>query len=93
VDSPNDQLLAAIVADRLAGGLNPSCQGGLTYEAITPDRVEQFLLAHYRAAVLDEVGEHVEHLGFDSDLVATPPKDDAVQVQLAVGESDHISRP
>jgi hypothetical protein len=43
--------------------------------------------------VLDEVGEHVEHLGFDSDLLATASKDYAVKVQLAVGESDHIIRP
>ena len=91
--SPNDRLLAAVVADRLAGRLDSSCQGGLTHEAITPDGVEKFLLAHDRAAMLDEVGEHVEHLRFDSDLLATPPEDDAVKVQLAVGESDHITRP
>jgi hypothetical protein len=41
--------------------------------------------------VLDEVCEHVEHLRLDPDLLATPSKDDAVQVQLAVGESDHLS--
>jgi hypothetical protein len=41
--------------------------------------------------VLDEVREHVEHLGLDPDLLATPSKDDAIQVQLAVGESDHIT--
>ena len=39
-----------------------------------------------------EVCQHVEHLGFDPDLLATSSKDDAVQVQLAVGESDHITR-
>ena len=93
VHSPNDRLLAAVVADGLADRLDPGRQRRLTHEAITPDCVEQFLLAHHRAAVLDEVGEHVEHLGFDPDLLAAPPEDDAVQVQLAVGESDHITRP
>ena len=93
VHRPDDRLLAAVVADGLADRLDPRGQRRLTDEAVTPDRVEQFLLAHHRATVLDEVGEHVEHLGFDPDLLAAPSKDDAVQVQLAVGESDHITRP
>jgi hypothetical protein len=91
VHRPDDQLLAAIVADGLANRLDPRRQRGLTHEAVTPDGVEQLLLAHHRAAVLDEIGEHVEHLGLDPDLLATPPKDDAIQVQLAVSESDHTT--
>ena len=88
---PDDQLLAAIVTDGLADRLDPRRECGLAHEAVTPDRVEQFLLAHHRAAVLDEVCEHVEHLRLDPDLLATPSKDDAVQVQFAIGESDHLS--
>ena len=87
---PDDQLLAAVVADGLADRLDPRGEGGLAHESITPDGVEQFLLAHYRAAVLDEVGQHVEYLRLDPDLLAAPSQDDAVQVQLAVGESDHL---
>ena len=87
----DDQLLATIVTNGLADRLDSRRQCGLAHEAVAPDRVEQFLLAHHRAAVLDEVCEHVEHLRLDPYLVATPSKDDAIQVQLAVGESDHLT--
>ena len=93
VYGPDDQLLGAAVADGLAGRLDPCRQGRLTHEAVTPDRVEQFLFPHHRAAVLNKVRKHVEHLGLNPDLLATPPEDDAVQVQLAVSESDHVTRP
>ena len=91
VHRPDDQLLAAIVTDGLADRLDPRRERGLAHEAVTPDRVEQFFLAHHGAAVLDEVCEHVEHLRLDPDLLATASKDDAVQVQFAIGESDHLS--
>ena len=86
---PDDQLLATVVTDSLADRFDPSGQRRLTHESVTPDRVEQLLFAHHRAAVLDEIGEHVEHLRLDPDLLAAPSEDDAVQVQLAVGESNH----
>ncbi len=39
----------------------------------------------------NEVNEYVEHLRLDPNLRATPTKDDAIQVQLAVSESDHLT--
>ena len=91
VHGPDDQLTAAVVTDGPAHRLDPRGQGRLAHEPVTPDGVEQVLLAHDRATVLDQVGEHVEDLRLDPDLLATPSKDDPVEVQLAVSESDHLT--
>ena len=64
----------------------------LAHEAVAPDGVEQLLLAHHRAAVGHEVGEHVEDLRLDLDVLAPTPQDEPGQVQLAVGKPDHRCR-
>ena len=58
-----------VVADRLAGSLEPRRQGRLAHEPITPDLVEELRFGDHSIPVLDEVGEHVEHLRFDVDLL------------------------
>ena len=63
----DDRLARPVVADGTAGGLDPARQRGLADEAVTPDRVEQLLLAHDPVGMGGEVDEHVEDLGLDGD--------------------------
>jgi hypothetical protein len=62
VDGADQPLLAAAVADRLAGRLHPAGQGRLAHEPAAPDPVQQLGLGDEPAAVADQVGQHLEDL-------------------------------
>ena len=86
VHGADDRLTAAVVAHRLAQRLDARGQRRLAHEAVTPDRVEQLLLAHQRAAVECEIRQHVEHLRLDRHLDAVASQNHPSQVQLTTGE-------
>ena len=67
VHGADDPLGGAVVADGLAGGLDPAGERRLADEPVAPHLVEQLGLGHHPVAVRDEVGEHVEHLRLDVD--------------------------
>ena len=58
-------LLCAAVADRVAGRIDPRSQRRFRNDAVAPDRRDQFVLAGDPIAVFDQVGQELEHLGFD----------------------------
>ena len=83
VHGADDRLAAAVVVDGLAHGLDPRRERGFADEAVAPDRVEQFFLAHNGAAPLHEIRQDVERFGFELDVLAVTAQDDAIQIQLA----------
>ncbi len=92
VDGADDRLSAAVVVDRPAYGFDARGERRLADEPVTPDLVEQLLLAHDRAPTFDQVGQHVEGPGLELDLVTVAAQHDPGQIQLAVGEAqDHVA--
>ena len=76
VDRADHRLRGAVVADRLAHRLDARRQRGFAHEAVAPHRVENVALRDDGVAVLDEIGEHVEHLGLDvHDFVAAAERE------------------
>ena len=63
-------LVAAVVVDRLAHGIDPAGQGRFGDDAAVPDVVEQLVLADHAIAVLDEIEQNVEHLRLERDAFA-----------------------
>lgn len=58
-----DQRLArAVIADRLAGRVDPAGQGGLGDEASVPNLVDQLVLADDPVTIFHEVDDEVENL-------------------------------
>ena len=81
---------APVVADRLARGLDAARQRRLAHEPVAPDVVEQLFLRHDAVAVLDEVAQHVEHLGLDVARLAPAAQLEARRVELELVElEDH----
>jgi hypothetical protein len=54
VHGPDDALQAAVVADDLSSGLDLGGQSGLAHESVSPDLVQQLLLANDLAPALNE---------------------------------------
>ncbi|MGY4600762.1 hypothetical protein ACVWXL_008508 [Bradyrhizobium sp. GM22.5] len=58
-----DQPLAcAIVAERLAGGVDPAVQGGIRDDPIAPDLADQVILADHTRALRHQIEQEIEHL-------------------------------
>jgi hypothetical protein len=90
VDGADDTLLAAAVADRLAGRLDPAGQGGLAHEPAAPELVQQLGLGDEPAAVADQVGQDLEDLRLQVAGDAAAAQLVAALVELAVAEPvDH----
>ncbi len=89
----DDGLARPVVADGAAGGLDPTRQRGLADEAVTPDRVEQLLLADDPFGMGGQVDQHVEDLGLDRHEHAGAVQLVAVEIELAVAEGEDHTRP
>ena len=61
-DGADQPLLVAVVADRLADGIDPAGQRRFRDDAAAPDRRDQVVLADDAVAVLDQADQQVEHL-------------------------------
>ena len=88
VDGPDDPLISAGVAHGTACGLDPAGQRRLGDEPVTPDLVEKLGLRHHPLAIAQQIGQHVEDLGFHIDDLAGPSQLDTLDAQLAIAESD-----
>ncbi len=91
-DGPDVALRFAVVAERAAGRLDAAGQCRLTDEASTPHGVEQLLLGHEPVMVADQLGQHVEHLGLDTDHLAVRAQLVALGVQYESVEPPHAGR-
>ena len=91
-DGPDEPLRFTIVAERTAGGLDTARQRGLGDEAPTPHRIEQFLFRHESVGVAHQLGQHVEHLGLDSDDLAISAQFVALGVEHEILEPPHAGR-
>ncbi len=89
----DDLLAAAIVADGLTGGFDARRQRRLADEPITPDVVEQLVLADHPIPVLDQVTQHLEHLGLDGDHVPGPRQLVVVRIDHDVTKRKHRASP
>src|SRR4029453_19123903 len=80
-----------VVANRPPQVLDAGRQRRLRHEAGLPHVVEELLLRNHAITSLEEVDEHVVHLGFDTDDVAVPAELVGVGVELAAREQvDHV---
>jgi hypothetical protein len=61
----DDPLLRTVVTDGAARRLDARRQRRLADEPVAPHVVEQLVLRDDPVAVLDEIGEHAEHLWLD----------------------------
>ena len=91
VHGPDEPLGLPVVADRLAGLLDPAGDRGLADEPPTPDVVHQLFLGHHPVAVVHQVGEHLEDLRLDRHPYAGAPQLDLREVELQVLEGDDHS--
>src|SRR5581483_6904970 len=89
-----DQLLvAAVVVDRLAHGVDPAGQGRFGHDASVPDLVEQFVLADHAIAVLDEIEQNVEHLRLQRDALAGAAQLPPIDIKYMIcKEKSHYSK-
>ena len=87
VDGLDDPLVAPAVSDRLAELLDPGRQRRLRHELVSPDDVQEFGLGHHAVPVLDQVGEHVEHLRLDVHQLPVAQQLVASRVEHAVVEA------
>jgi hypothetical protein len=93
VVGPDDPLVAAAVADRPAGRLDPAGQGRVGHEPAAPDLVQQLGPGDQPVAVADQVGEDGEHLRLQMTGDAAAAQLLAALVELAVAEPvDHLAR-
>jgi hypothetical protein len=79
-------LLLAGVADRLARRVEAARHRGIGDDAALPDRADQFVLRDDAVAVLDQVGQEIEHLRLDRHRGTPPPQLAPAGVELAVIE-------
>jgi len=86
VDGLDDPLISAGIAHGAARGLDPAGQRRLGNEPVTPDLVEEFGLRYHTLAMAQQIGQHVEDLGFHIDDLAGASQLDALDAQLAITE-------
>ena len=65
-DGTDQFLFLAIVADRLARGIDATNQGRVRHNAASPNRGDQIVLADNAVAVFDQMNQQIEHLGLNS---------------------------
>jgi len=83
-------LRRAIVAERLAGGLDAAGDGGVGYDAAVPHSFQQFVARHEAVAILDQVRQQREDLGFHAAGLAACAQFRPRQIELELAEPvDH----
>ena len=88
VDGGDDGLAGPVVADGTARGLDAARERRFADEPVTPDRVEQLLLAHDPWRVRHELDQHVEDLGLDGDPCVGASQLVEIEIQLDSGEGE-----
>ena len=86
VHRANDPLRGPVVAHGTARGLDARRQRRLADVAVAPDGVEEFLLRHQLAAMLDQALQEIEHLRLDGDHVTAATQHDPTRIEFAIVE-------
>ena len=73
VHGTDEPLGVPVVADRLAGLLDPAGDRRLADEPPAPDVVHQLFLGHHPFAVIHQIREHLEDLRLDRDPYTGAP--------------------
>ena len=78
MDRLDQRLPVPVIADRFPRRVDPAAQRGVRHDPSIPDRVEQFVFAHYAIAVSHEMYQQVVNLRFhmnDLDRHGAAPDD------------------
>jgi hypothetical protein len=86
---PDEPLRLPVIADRLAGLLDPAGDRRLADEPAAPDAVHQLFLRHHPIAMVHQVREHLEDLPLDPDPLTRTPQLDPRQIKLQILEGDN----
>src|SRR5262249_4376427 len=93
-DGPDQALLVAAVADRLAGGVDTARQRRIGNDPPAPDRLDQVVLARHAIAGLHPIEQEIRHLGLDRHPPRAPPKLAPVDVKhMIFKEKSHAGVP
>src|SRR5262249_49925002 len=84
----DEDLIVAVVSDRLAGGLDAARERRVGDDPPLPDRVEQLVLAYRPVVIANEVDEQVEHLRLDRDDLAASAPLMVAEIDLVLGEAE-----
>ncbi len=83
----------AVVADRLAGGLDPAGHGRLGHDPAVPDPLDDLFAGQQTAGVLHQQPQQGEHLGLDRDGLVRAAQLVRVAVEPAILEQvDHAAK-
>jgi hypothetical protein len=85
-EGPDQALLFAIVADRLAHRVDVACERRLGDDASGPDRIQKGILADDVLAVLHEVEQEIENLRADRHDLGIPGQLPPIRVERKVFE-------
>src|SRR5215471_21773502 len=77
-------LLLSVVANRLARGVDPTCQGRVRYNAAAPDRRDEVVLAHDAVSVRDQVQQQVEYLRLQSNQLRAAAKLPSIGIKYMI---------
>jgi hypothetical protein len=88
-DRSDDQLFLSVVTDRPASRLEATVQGGGGDEPPLPNAFEQLLFRYQPVTVLDQIGEHREHLRLHMARLAPPPNLAPLGIQLTIPEHEN----
>ena len=88
VDRADHLLRTAVVADHAARRADARVERRIRHHAALPHRLEQLVLADDAVAVLQQIGEHVEHLRLDRHGYAGAAQFLLHQVNLVSAEAE-----
>ena len=90
-----DQLLAmAVVADRLARGVNAAGQRRIGHDPAAPDRRDEIVLGDDAIAVLHHVDQQVEYLRLDCNRLGAAAQLAPVDIKRVIGKDKlHVAAP
>ena len=71
---PDEALLSAGIAHRLACGIDAARQCRVGHDPAVPDGGEEVILGENAITIFHEIGDQVEHLGLECHLLGTAPE-------------------
>src|SRR5262245_2680528 len=93
VQSANEALVAAAVAERAPCRADAGVERRLRDDAALPDDVEQLVFADDPVAIANEVNEQIEHLRLDVNIRPGEPQLLPPEVDLEIAEAEDQSSP
>ncbi|MET4790193.1 AcrR family transcriptional regulator [Bradyrhizobium japonicum] len=91
-DRLDQPLRRAVVAKRLARGIDSAVQGGIRDDAVAPDLADQVILADHTGSLRDQIKQQIEHLRLQRHGRAAAGQFPQVTVEHVVfKEKSHVS--